>query len=124
MRWTLVALLTASTVLLAVGVIAERSSTDRHAEPAAARAAESRSEAAEPEDAHEGDEAERLLGVEVESTPLVLLAVVGGLALAALAATSVGAASSSWLLSWAWRGRPSTFARPSISSTSRAPASP
>jgi hypothetical protein len=113
LRWTLVALLVASTVLFAAGVIAERSGTDPHAEPAAARATdETGGEAAEPEGAHdegtessatgsgeaahaesaaEADESEQLLGVDVESTPLVVLAVLAGLTLAAVAATRFGA---------------------------------
>ena len=40
LRQTLVALLVASTALFAVGVIAERSSTDTHTEPAAAHTSE------------------------------------------------------------------------------------
>ena len=48
LRWTLVALLVASTALFAVGVIAERSSTDTHTEPAAAHAAETGGESGEP----------------------------------------------------------------------------
>jgi hypothetical protein len=111
LRWTLVALLVASTALFAVGVIAERSSTDTHTEPAAAHAAEAGGERGEPAGAHNegraseatasGDaghvesatehaEGERLLGVDVESTPLVVLAVLAGLALAALAASRIG----------------------------------
>lgn len=111
LRWTLVALLVASTALFAVGVIAERSSTDTHTEPAAAHAAETGGESGEAAGAHsegggseattsgktghaesatEHAERERLLGVDVESTPLVVLAVLGGLALAALAASRVG----------------------------------
>ena len=111
LRWTLVALLVASTALFAVGVIAERSSTDTHTEPAAAHAAETGGESGEPAGAHaeggaseattsgetghvesatEHDERERLLGVDVESTPLVVLAVLAGLALAALAASRIG----------------------------------
>jgi hypothetical protein len=110
LRWTLVALLVASTALFAVGVIAERSSKDTHTEPAAARAAETGGES-ESEGAHgEGGaseatpsgeaghvesasghgEGERLFGVDVESTPLVVLAVLAGLALAALAASQIG----------------------------------
>jgi hypothetical protein len=111
LRWTLVALLVASTALFAVGVTAERSSTDTHTEPAAAHAAETGGESGEPAGAHSeggaseatasGDaghvesatehaESERLLGVDVESTPLVVLAVLAGLALAALAASRIG----------------------------------
>jgi hypothetical protein len=95
-RWTLVALLVASTALFAVGVIAERSSRDTHTEPAAAHAAETGGESGEPAGAHsEGAahaETERLFGADVESTPLVVLAVLAGLALAALAASRFGLA--------------------------------
>jgi hypothetical protein len=94
-------------------VIAERSSTDTHTEPAAAHAAETGGEGDEPAGAHsEGGESaatasgeaghvesatgraegERLLGVDIESTPLVILAVLAGLALAALAASRIGLA--------------------------------
>jgi hypothetical protein len=111
LRWTLVALLVASTALFAVGVIAERSSRDTHTEPAAARPAETGNESGESEGAHnesgeseattsgeagdadsgaEKDESERLFGVDVESTPLVVVAVLAGLALAALAAGQIG----------------------------------
>jgi hypothetical protein len=110
LRWTLVALLVASTALFAVGVIAERSGRDTHSEPAAAHAAETGGERGEPAGAHDeggaseatasgeaghvesgsGDaEGERLFGVDVESTPLVVLAVLAGLALAALAASRI-----------------------------------
>jgi hypothetical protein len=113
LRWTLVGLLVASTALFAVGVIAERSRTDTHTEPAAAHAAETGGESGESAGAHsEGGESsattsgeaghvesttghaegERLLGVDVESTPLVVLAVLAGLALAALAASRIGLA--------------------------------
>jgi hypothetical protein len=111
LRWTLVALLVASTALFAVGVIAERSSRDTHTEPAAVHAAETGGESGEPagthgeggaseatasgegghvESATEHAEGERLLGIDVESTPLVVLAVLAGLALAALAASRFG----------------------------------
>jgi hypothetical protein len=111
LRWTLVALLVASTALFAVGVIAERSSSDTHTEPSAAHASETGDERGEPAGAHgeggaseatasgdaghvksatERPEGERLLGVDVESTPLVVLAVLAGLALAALAASLIG----------------------------------
>jgi hypothetical protein len=113
LRWTLVALLVASTALFAVGVIAERSSTDTHTEPAGTHAAEPGGESGESAGAHseagessattsseashvesgtEHAESERLLGVDVESTPLVVLAVLAGLALAALAASRIGLA--------------------------------
>ena len=89
-------------------MIAERSSTDTHTEPAAAHAAETGGEPAgahseggaseattsgetgHVESATERAERERLLGIDVESTPLVVLAVLGGLALAALAASRIG----------------------------------
>jgi hypothetical protein len=100
---TLVALLTVSTVLFAVGVIAERSDADSHAEPAAQ--IEQSGEPAGTEDAHdesaeaaagaetaagEPDEDERLLGVDLESTPLIVLAVLAGLGLAVLTASRLG----------------------------------
>ena len=109
MRWTLVALLAASTVLFAVGVIAERSDADTHAEPIPAQAERADGEAAEPEGAHEeagedgaaeagegrsetaaDEEDERVLGVDLESTPLIVLAVLTGLVLAALIASPLG----------------------------------
>jgi hypothetical protein len=106
LRWTLVALLVASTALFAIGVIAERSDADEHAEPASAQVGESseasESEGAREEGAGEGEEGhtegataeseedEALLGVDLESTPLVVLAVVVGLGLAALAGTRLG----------------------------------
>jgi hypothetical protein len=99
LRWRLVALLVGSTALLAVGVSIERSQADTHVEPAAAQ-----SEADEPEGAHEEEgeaqsepaagetesEGERMLGVDLESTPLIVLVVLAGLGLAALAATRFG----------------------------------
>jgi hypothetical protein len=118
-RWALVALLVASTALFAVGAIAERSSADTHTEPGATHAAETGEEGGERAGAHsdgtahgEGGtseatapveayhagsatghaESNRLLGVDVESTPLVVLAVLAGLALAALAASRIGRA--------------------------------
>jgi len=111
LRWTLVALLVASTALFVVGVSAERSERDTHVERATAQAPETGSE---PEDAHdesgEADEArageahsetaagekhaegERVLGVDLESTPLIGLAILAGLTLAALTATRFGQA--------------------------------
>jgi len=84
----------ASTALFAVGVIAERSSADEHSEAAIVRT----HEGGEAVEEHEGGEAaeaqdetdETVLGVDVESTPLVVLAVIVGLALAVLAATRFG----------------------------------
>jgi hypothetical protein len=107
LRWTLVALLVASTALFAVGVIAERSSTDAPSEPASAHVGES----GEPAGAHESGEGssggeaghaegpagethadanEAVLGLNTESTPLIVLAWIVGLGLAALAATRFG----------------------------------
>ena len=87
LRLTLIALLVVSTALFAAGVIAERSShADQHPEPAVHESGESPAEA-------EG-EGERLLGIDTESTPLLVLAVIGGLALAALAATRWGRLAS------------------------------
>ena len=109
LRLTLVALLAVSTVLFAIGVIAERSDSDTHAEPEAAAHVD---ESSEHEGAHdEADESsasasveqgrgesgsesesddERLLGVDLESMPLLVLAVLAGLGLAVLAAGRIG----------------------------------
>lgn len=115
LRWTLVALLVASTALFAIGVIAERSSTDTHTEPAGVHVGENgeNGEAAgEPAGAHDEGEGpnateagraetaagdtdtetnEAVLGVNIESTSSIVLAVIAGLALAALAVTRLGA---------------------------------
>jgi Flp pilus assembly protein TadB len=100
LRWTLVALLVTATALFTVGVIGERSQADTHPEPARTHA-----EAAEPESAHEAGEAhgrtddaetgsegtdETLFGIDLESTPLLILAVIAGLALAGLVTTQLG----------------------------------
>jgi hypothetical protein len=108
LRFALVAVLVASTAVFAVGVIAERSQADRHAEPAGAQTRHSGESAAEPAGAHReggGETAgahepqtgtadehagEKLLGVDIESTPMIVLAVLAGLGLAALAATQAG----------------------------------
>ena len=111
LRWALVPLLAASTALFVVGVIAERSSTDAHTEPASAHDGESGEAAREPAGAREEGEAssageaghaeaaagkthtdtnEAVLGVDIESTPLIVLAVVLGLVLPALVATRFG----------------------------------
>jgi hypothetical protein len=94
LRWTLVALLVASTALFAVGVTAERSESDTHVESTSAQAQET---GAEPEGAHDetgagetDSEDERVLGIDLESTPLIVLAVLAGLGLAALTATQLG----------------------------------
>ena len=103
LRWALVVLLAASTVLFGVGVAVERSDADVHSEPAEAQAQES----SELEGAHEEaagsvearvepDEDERVLGVDLESTAFILVAVAAGLALAAAAATQLGRAR--WFL--------------------------
>jgi hypothetical protein len=105
LRCTLVALLAVSTVSFAVGVAAERSDADTHApeaaqtEAAGAGAAETHEEAgaaeseeghAEPASGETSSEDERVLGIDLESTPLVVLAVLAGLGLAALGATRFG----------------------------------
>jgi hypothetical protein len=93
LRWTPVALLVTSTALFAVGVIAERSDADQHAEPASVHTESvDELEAAEHSEAAEeqAETDETLLGIDVESTPLVVLAVLVGLALAVLAATRAG----------------------------------
>jgi hypothetical protein len=111
LRWTLVALLVASTALFTVGVIAERSSRDDHSTPASAQPGESGEGADEPAGAREEGEGsstgeaahvetaagdtdtetdEAVLGVNVESTPLIALAVISGLGLAAVAASRLG----------------------------------
>jgi hypothetical protein len=111
-RRALVVLLALATVLFAVGVIAERSVDDKRTdEPASAieqhgageagETAESgeageRGEAGEhqasPTEASdtENEEDERLLGVDLESTPLVILSVAAALTLTGLAASRVG----------------------------------
>jgi hypothetical protein len=92
-RWALVVLLAASTILFAVGVIAERAPAT-HAEASNGESDEAEAahdEAAES--ASEADEDERLLGIDLESTPLVVLAVLAGLGLAVPASTRVGRAS-------------------------------
>jgi hypothetical protein len=109
LRRALVVLLVASTMLFTVGVIAESSVKDEHDESSEVSGEHTESaeagadteageeggeEAAHDEGsepvAHEDEEDERLLGVDLESTPLVIAAVLTGLALAALAASSVG----------------------------------
>jgi Flp pilus assembly protein TadB len=95
LRWILVALLMASTALFAAGVIAERSDADEHTEPASVRT----QERGESVDAHadqdeagdvQGETDEAVLGIDVESTPLIVVAVIVGVALAVLAATRFG----------------------------------
>jgi hypothetical protein len=106
-RVVLVALLVLSTVAFVVGVSVERSAGDSHDEPAAeaSEAAERGDEhadeegearASEPGEAARGeevageakeDEDERVLGVDLEATPFVVLA----------AAVSLGFAAAVWL---------------------------
>jgi hypothetical protein len=113
LRWTLVALLVASTFLVAAGVIAERSTADTHTEPVAARPqtpddgghretdeaghsekgrvpASEAGEAGHAATSEGSSESERLLGIDLEATPLVVLAVLGGLAMAAAVAGGAG----------------------------------
>jgi hypothetical protein len=102
LRASLVTLLVASTVLFAAGVIIERSQSEGRAEPAAAHAGESGESSAESEgaeadedsvpsgEAHANAERETVLSLDIESTPLIVLAVLAGLALAVLAATAPG----------------------------------
>jgi hypothetical protein len=95
-RALLVALLVLSTALFAIGVVAERSDTSGHVESAAQHARETGESPGESESderqaspaAH--DEHETLLGIDVESTPLIILAVIAGLGLALLAASAPG----------------------------------
>jgi hypothetical protein len=100
LQLALATILPVATAVIAAGAIAERS--DSHAEPAGTQAHEE-SEGATGEAGEEtagagerrpaGDEAahsEELLGVDTESAPLIALAVVAGLGLAAAAASSLG----------------------------------
>jgi hypothetical protein len=109
LRWTLVALLVASTALFAVGVTAERSDSDTHVDVTTpqAEATGTEQEGAHDESGESGEteageahsetasgetdpEDERVLGVDLESTPLLVLAVLAGLGLAGLTATRLG----------------------------------
>ena len=99
-RFSLAALLAVATLLFAIGVIAERSSADEQVEPTAS--AESGEAGHAEEGAHAAEEApsteggasessgEELAGVDFESTPLIVLAVLAGLTLTAAAATELG----------------------------------
>ena len=101
-RFSLAALLAVATLLFAVGVIAERSSADEHAEPTASAESSEAGHAEEGEGAHAAEEApspeggaaessgEELAGVDLESTSLIVLAVLAGLVLSAAAATELG----------------------------------
>jgi hypothetical protein len=79
----LASLIVVATAAFAIGVAIERS--DRHSESGEphVEAAASEGEAAEPEGASEGED--EVLGIDAESTPLVVVAVVGSLGLAAAA---------------------------------------
>jgi hypothetical protein len=119
LRLTLIALLLLSTAAFLVDVLAERSSDDKHHQSAvvhdeaegahneAAEAGEAgdaaAGEAAEGRDGEHGEAADRgeaapgehhaearLLGIDLETTPLLVIAVAAGLGLAALAASRVG----------------------------------
>jgi hypothetical protein len=125
LRLALIALLLFSTMAFLAGVLAERSSNDKHHDSAAvvrdeaAGAHTDVEEASEAGHADDGDAAQggaaehaeaadrdegapgeagehhaeaRLLGIDPESTPLLVVAVAVGLGLAALAASPVGTA--------------------------------
>jgi hypothetical protein len=93
-RFLLAGLLAAATLLFAIGVTAERSADDEAGAPAASVEAsegghaEEDAEAAHSEAAESG-EGERLLGVDAESTLLVVLAVLAGLALSVASASEL-----------------------------------
>ena len=84
-RFSLAALLAVATLLFAVGVTAERSSADEHADPTVSAEAGEAGHADEGEGAEVAEEAtgtrsepsessgEELLGVDPESTPLIVL---------------------------------------------------
>jgi hypothetical protein len=103
-RIALVALLVSATAFFAVGAFWERSEGEDHAESAVAAATseasadegaesaeERHDESAETSQSAESDEGgERLLGVDVESPVLLIVATLAGLAMALVAALSVG----------------------------------
>jgi hypothetical protein len=86
LRWTLVALLVASTALFTVGVVAERSNH----EPTSAHVEAAHEEGEATERTEQAETNETLFGIDLESTPLIVLAVILGLALAVLVATQFG----------------------------------
>ncbi len=104
MRTVLAALLVAATALFAVGAIAERSqahettAADVHTAGESPAAQEQTETSGESTEAHENgvavetytEASEAVLGVNVESTPLIVLAVLVGLGLAALVASRFG----------------------------------
>ena len=123
-RWLLSALLLAAAALFAIGVSAERNNEDHHDEPATAvesgeagdhdEAAEAgeRAEAGEEgahaeetaaERAEQGDE-EQVLGVNLESVPLVIAAVIASTVLA----VAVWFRTDRWLL-WTVAGFAAVF---------------
>jgi hypothetical protein len=103
-RWVLPTLIIVATALFVTGVAIERNSEDKHVETSSSTAAEAETSGSEGEEAHsEGEEAgpetdehasesttrateeggeDNLLGIDVESTPLVALAAVASLSLA------------------------------------------
>jgi hypothetical protein len=96
-RTALAALLVASTLLFAIGVAAESSSAtyDQRAESAATESGE----AGHDESTEQGSEG-TVLGVDPESTAVVVVAVIVALALASAALTAIGR----------WRDFPSVVA--------------
>lgn len=93
-RRTVVGLILAATVLFVVGILLEKGSEDNHrdesvalaAENPAERAAESAGETGHSEAGETGhsEPDEKVLGINLESTPFVILAVIGSLLLAAM----------------------------------------
>jgi Flp pilus assembly protein TadB len=87
-----VALILAATALFVIGIILERNTGEHHSESVARaqespeeHAAEAGEEAPAERESESGDESdEKVLGINLESTPFVILAVIGSLALAAL----------------------------------------
>lgn len=95
LRLALVAILVLSTAVFAAGVITERSEGSERAESASAHEeAGAGSAPAEEEPAGEAhaDEGEVVLGIDVESTALIILAIIAGFGLAAIVATGLGRA--------------------------------
>jgi hypothetical protein len=93
LQLALAALLVAATAVFAAGAIAERSQPDTHAESATREAGAHREvgEASErPPAGEQAGAADAVFGVDAESVPLIALAAIGGLGLAAVAAGSPG----------------------------------
>jgi len=101
-RKTVVGVILAATVLFMVGILLEKNTGEQHsesvafaAETPAEHAAEGESESGRESGAESDSESdEKVLGVNLESTPLVILAVLGSLLLAAL----VWFGRASWML--------------------------